>query len=395
MRMEFVKLAFEALKERKIRSGLTILMVLIGSALLIAIDGLSNGTQKFIDDEFKKFGTNLVVVTQRGGSNFEIKDWFVDEIKKWDEVLDVVPFIQQVATLYYRGKTRSVMVEGLDQSKLPLIFIGLEIEKGSFVSQSDRVGVLLGNQIAYSFGDEPINVGQTIQLYYSYVEESGKQETNKKSFVVRGVLSYFGSFAVPIDQVVFLSLEAAKELFNKKDKYDGVFILTVSDKYNDIVVERIREKYDVDILTPQSIKKSVDNIVRTISFFISSISFVSLLVASIGIITTLYTSMLERIREIGILKAIGFKNYHVLKLFLYEAALIGITGASLGLVSGVALANLLKEIFFKDVPFLKPFFSINVMINTWIIAVGLSILSGLYPSWRASRLDPVVALKYE
>jgi len=160
-------------------------------------------------------------------------------------------------------------------------------------------------------------------------------------------------------------------------------------------MEEIKNNYDVDVVSPQSIKKMVDRVMSTLTFFIASISAISLFVAAIGIITTLYTSMLERIREIGILKAIGFRNIHILKLFLYEAAVIGIIGGTLGLIVGVAMAYLLKTIFFADIPFITPIFSPGIFTEVWLMATVLSIVAGLYPAWRASRFDPVIALKYE
>jgi len=393
--MEFLQLAYEALKERKVRATLTIFMVIIGSALLIAVDGLSNGTKTYIEGEFEKFGTNLVVVTRKS-QDFEIKDWFVDELKKMDGVVDAVPFIEQTVAIYSRGKTRSVIVSGIDQSKLHYVIPKLEIEEGTLVSETDTIGIVLGNQVAYGTRGEIFAwIGQTVQLIYTKVKEGGERETIRKSFVVRGVFKYLGSYFIPVDQVVWISLRAAEILFDRSGTYDGVYVITEDPDLNKQIMEEIKENYDVDVLTPQAIKEMVDRVMSTLTFFISSISFVSLLVASIGIITTLYTSMLERIREIGILKAIGFRRIHILKMFLYEAAIIGMVGGSLGLVLGVLMAIALKNYFFAQVPFITPIFTPGIFIEIWSMATILSIISGLYPAWRAAQLDPVVALKYE
>ncbi len=391
--MEFVILALEALKERKVRSALTILMVLIGASLLVSINSISNGTQVYVNKEYEKFGTNMIVVTQRG-ADFEIKDWFVDELKKIDGVVDAIPVIQTYATMYFQGEKRSVFVTGVEQEKLPLIYRALKIKEGDFVPETDTSGVLLGYQIANSF-DPPIQLGQSITIYYSYTDEQGEQHLKKKSFRVGGILDYFGSYIVPVDQVVFMPLKAANSFFQRNGKYDVVYVITADDSLNTQIEEYIKNHWEVDTLTPQSIKETAENILNTLNFFISSVSFVSLLVASIGIITTLYTSMLERIREIGLLKAIGYKNRHILKMFLYEAALIGILGGTMGIFGGIILAIIMKQLFFAEIPFLEPVFSIPSMLQVWVMAFILSIISGLYPSWRASRLDPIIALKYE
>lgn len=391
--MDFLILALEALKERRIRSALTILMVIIGASLLVSINGLSNGTKDFVNKEAEKFGTNLIVVTQRG-SDFEIKDWLVDKIKRIRGVVDVIPFIQTYAVVNFQGESRTVFVTGIEQDKLHYIYKGLEVEEGDLVAETDISGVLLGNQIANSF-KTPIHVGQSIQIIYKYTDENGETKYKKKSFSVRGVLAYFGSFVSPVDQVVFMSLRAANNFFNRNGRYDGLYVITADADLNDEIADYIKSNWDVDTLTPQSMKETVDRIINTFSFFISSVSFVSLLVAAIGIITTLYTSMLERIKEIGVLKAIGYKNYHILKMFLYEAAIIGLVGGTVGILGGFALAHLLRELFFKSLPFVYPIFSFDVVFQVWLMSVILSIIAGLYPSWRASKLDPIVALKYE
>ncbi len=391
--MDFLILALEALKERRIRSALTILMVIIGASLLVSINGLSNGTKDFVNKEAEKFGTNLIVVTQRG-SDFEIKDWLVDKIKRIRGVVDVIPFIQTYAVVNFQGESRTVFVTGIEQDKLHYIYKGLEVEEGDLVAETDISGVLLGNQIANSF-KTPIHVGQSIQIIYKYTDENGETKYKKKSFSVRGVLAYFGSFVSPVDQVVFMSLRAANNFFNRNGRYDGLYVITADADLNDEIADYIKSNWDVDTLTPQSMKETVDRIINTFSFFISSVSFVSLLVAAIGIITTLYTSMLERIKEIGVLKAIGYKNYHILKMFLYEAAIIGLVGGTVGVLGGFALAHLLREFFFKSLPFVYPIFSFDVVFQVWLMSVILSIIAGLYPSWRASKLDPIVALKYE
>ncbi|RLI36632.1 hypothetical protein DRO55_03170 [Candidatus Bathyarchaeota archaeon] len=126
-----------------------------------------------------------------------------------------------------------------------------------------------------------------------------------------------------------------------------------------------------------------------------NIAAVSLLVASVGIITTLWTSMMERIREIGILKAIGFSNEKILRLFLNEAIIIGLMGGTLGLFTGIGLAYVMKSFFRGEFAHITPIFTIPSLFGTWVLCVVLSMVSGFYPAWRASRLDPVASLRHE
>ena len=391
--MEFLILAFEALKERRLRSALTILMVIVGVTLLVGVEGVSKGTQRFIEGEFEKFGTNIVVVIPTDQSQL-IDDYIADDIKEMDGVLDVVPAVSRFATISAGGREKTVMVVGIELEKLYLLVPELSLKDGVLPSETDYAGVVLGHKVAYNpDGTKFVDVGEAIRITYAWFEQ-GEQKMAEKSFVVRGIFKGIGSYFIPIDEQLYLPLRSAKKFF-EADEYDHLYIITVDDKHTQMVADEVSNKYGFNTLTPQMIKETVDTILGAINMYILAISVVSLMVASIGIITTLYTSMLERIREIGVLKAIGFKKRHILKMFLYEALIIGIIGAIVGMIMGVILSYALKSIFFPQFPFINPYFTIDVFIISAVVAIGFSLVSGLYPAWRASKLDPVVALRYE
>jgi len=391
--MEFLILAFEALKERRLRSALTILMVIVGVTLLVGVEGVSKGTQRFIEGEFEKFGTNIVVVIPTDQSQL-IDDYIVDDIKEMDGVLDVVPAVSRFATISAGGREKTVMVVGIELEKLYLLVPELSLKDGVLPSETDYAGVVLGHKVAYNpDGTKFVDVGEAIRITYAWFEQ-GEQKMAEKSFVVRGIFKGIGSYFIPIDEQLYLPLKSAKKFF-EADEYDHLYIITVDDKHTQMVADEVSNKYGFNTLTPQMIKETVDTILGAINMYILAISVVSLMVASIGIITTLYTSMLERIREIGVLKAIGFKKRHILKMFLYEALIIGIIGAIVGMIMGVVLSYALKSIFFPQFPFINPYFTIDIFIISAAVAIGFSLVSGLYPAWRASKLDPVVALRYE
>jgi len=201
---------------------------------------------------------------------------------------------------------------------------------------------------------------------------------------------------VPLDQIAFISLSSAKSFFNRHDVYDGIYVITEDPSLNDVVRARLQARYNVNVLSPKSIADAIQRISSAISLFVDSIAAVSLLVASVGIITTLWTSMIERIREIGILKAIGFSNGKIMRLFLNEAIIIGVVGGTLGLVFGVGLAYIMKTFFRGDFfVTITPMFTPQNFLSTWLLCLILSMVSGFYPAWRASQLDPVTSLRHE
>ncbi|MDQ1280492.1 MAG: transporter permease [Thermoproteota archaeon] len=401
--LETFTLAFEALKERRLRSTLTILMVIMGASLIVALDGTGNGFTAFIDNQFSTLGSNIIIIQPRS-SSFKMDTTTIDAISDIEGVSEVIPFIQQISSVSSGSEDQSVVIVGVDQSKLPILFPTISLQSGDYVASSDSIGILLGSEVTHSdSASGPFaTIGQTIMMKYQRYEGQ-KPIVSQLAFSVRGTLNTIGSSIVPVDQMVFISLSSANNFFDRGSVYDGVYMITGSSDTNSAVQNRIRNRYssDITITSPQAIANVIDNIKGGVYLFISIVAYVSLLVASVGIITTLHTSMMERTKEIGLLKAIGFSNTLVLTLFLNEATIIGIIGGFIGLGSGIGLSFLMSNFVGGSFRIggegvqIIPWFSPTTLFTTWLLCVGLSMISGFYPAWRASRLDPVVALRQE
>jgi len=408
---QLFSISFEALKERRLRTSLTILMVIMGASLIVALNGTGNGFTNFVNDQFRTLGANVLILSPRG-ENIEMNTALSEDMTKFDGVDEVLPYIQQISTIVSQGKEQTSIVVGVDQSKLPLLFPTLGFEVGTFVSESDSIGIILGNEVVRSSeqGGEFAGLGQTVKIMYVTYEEQ-KPEPVQRSFVVRGILNYIGSGVVPVDQMVFVSTSAANSFFNRGGDFDGFYIVTENPDLNEEVRLLIEDTYgsDIIIISPQLISNTINQITGGVYLFINVVAMVSLLVASVGIITTLQTSMMERIKEIGLLKALGFNKRLILGLFLCEAMIIGIVGGSIGLALGMGLSHGMSTLLVRSIlpenlgaeggrSFslqLIPAFDPWNLLFTWALCLTLSMISGFYPSWRASRLDPVVALRHE
>jgi putative ABC transport system permease protein len=387
-------------------------MVVMGASLIVALDGTGNGFTAFINDQFASLGANVLILQPRGGS-IDVDRIVVDTISKYDGVKDAIPFIQQIVPVTSKGKTQTTIVVGMDQSKLPLLFPTISIDTGQFVATTDSIGILFGSEVAQTSEEIEafVSLGQTVSVIYQKYERE-KTVVLRRTFNVRGILKTVGSGVVPVDQMVFITTSTANSFFNRNNNYDGVYVITQDSEMNTPVQQQIRQKYSTDltIISPQSIANVIDQIKSGVYFFISMVAYVSLLVASVGIITTLHTSMMERIKEIGLLKAIGFNNRLVLTLFIGEAIIIGAIGASVGLLSGMGLSYgitfLIGGAFRPFSPTqsqtstrflmnINPIFASSNLLSTWSLCIALSVIAGFYPAWRASRLDPVDALRHE
>ncbi len=407
--VQLLRLSFDALKERRLRAGLTILMVIMGASLLVALNGTGNGFTNFVDKQFSSLGANVLILTPRSES-IQIDSSLLNDVSKIEGVQDTIPYIQQISAVSSKGTDQTTIVVGLEQVKLPLLFPSLSFDKGSYVSESDNVGVVLGNEVARlpDQSESFAGMGETVKIVYQ-AYNGQRSITLDKAFVVRGLLNYMGSGVVPADQMSFISTSAAKKLFNRGDNYDGLYVISKNPDLNEQVLDKIRERYgnDLVIISPQQISKVIEQISGGVYLFIQVVAMVSLLVASVGIITTLQTSVMERLKEIGLLKALGFNKRLILGMFLFEAMIIGVVGGAIGVGLGMGIAQGMSSLLGQNFKIesngpgtgiqlnITPSFDLWNLVLTWVLCVFLSMIAGFYPSWRASRLDPVVALRTE
>ena len=157
------------------------------------------------------------------------------------------------------------------------------------------------------------------------------------------------------------------------------------------------------MITPKAIMQAQAHTQSGSSAFTLEIAFIALLVGAIGIVTTLYTSVNERIKEIGTMKAIGAKPWFILSIFLSEAVLIGLIGSTLGIFTGTGVAYLLTSGFGGSTPgggppgaaapHISPIFLPNDLLYVWFLSLSISLVAGVYPAWKASRLSPLEALR--
>jgi putative ABC transport system permease protein len=404
-------LSFDALKERKARSALTILMVIVGGGLMIAINGMSAGQSAFVNKQLNTLAPNIMFVSSgqhgfRGPSgpptiifNTEV----VNRIKSLPYVQQVIPEYQGQLQLNAMGNIENAQVMGMDPTKVALISPSMQLVPGSSIQANNPTGMLVGDSIANPPGlTTPfVTVGQTVKAIYSFADPTtGKLQTESRSFIVTGVMQPTGNNQ--IDKAVIINEATANSLFHKGGKYDSMDVAADSPDYVNAVQQEITNIYgsnNIGVTTPKAILQTRQQFQSGNSSFIIDIAFISLLVGAVGIITTLYTSVNERIKEIGTMKAIGAKNSFILSLFMSEALLIGLMGSTLGILMGVMGGYIMTE-FAPGTPggggaaaHISPIFIPHDILNVWILSVILSLAAGIFPAWKASRLSPLEALR--
>ncbi|HEX5892126.1 MAG TPA: FtsX-like permease family protein, partial [Nitrososphaeraceae archaeon] len=309
---------------------------------------------------------------------------------------EVIPSYQADITLESQGESKNNAVLSMDPQKLFVIAPTLELLEGSTLRQNDPSAMVIAEDVANPPGEATpfISLGQSVRAKFSFVDDiTGQSQEESKNFVVTGVMESTGN--PTIDNSVVINTAAGDAFLKKSGKFDSLFVVAQSSEYVDAVEQEIRSLYgnDIGITTVKAILKTVQEFTGGINAFLLSIAVISLIVGAVGIITTLYTSVIERIREIGTLKALGAQKSNILSLFLVEALIIGIIGATLGLLAGIGGGYLLTRAGPGDGPPLDPVYLPTDMINVWMISVGLSVIAGLLPAWKASRVTPIEALR--
>jgi len=412
------KLAFKAMVDRKVRSVLTILGVTVGSAIILALIASSSGLTAGIASNIEKTGANVLTIQNAGGffergatSTYQLSQQDVNYLQTITGVIAAYPYYSYGASINSGGSSLRASLVAIDLTALPVLYKGLTLAEGYLPALGDTTSAAVGWGIANPVSGTPIGLNQMVSMSITGI----KGTTGAVSYTVlaSGILAQYGTALFSnIDDTVYIPLQAAQFL-SRSPYFSGIFVLV--DNTNDVstVQTTITTYYstNVRVISPGQILSSITAITGELTLFLGSIGAVSLFVATVGIVNTMYVSVMERTREIGILKALGYKPKQIMALFLSEASLTGVIGAFCGLALGYVISFVMggmlgglggARIGFGGGPgggggttTIYPVFSTGLIAFSLVFPVILATAAGLYPAWRASRMNAVVALKYE
>ncbi|MFQ6074395.1 MAG: ABC transporter permease, partial [Candidatus Bathyarchaeia archaeon] len=352
-RKRILAMAWENMKQRRLRTFLTTLGVVIGITAIIALASLGEGFRITVQERMQRgFELNVLTVMSGGiltGTGSEFTDEDVQNIRNITGVVVASPLIQKTGVKPYsadgtRNSTAWVMLAVNFTEFWQIYPERLVFENGSLPEHIQNNTIVLGYNVQHPSENETLaNPGEDIEVEIRMLK-AGYPSVGNYTFSVAGALEKSGAAGfINFDNTIFISLERAKKIY-EIDTADMVFVKIEDPEESERIADEIEERFqprDVRVLVPSTFMQQVESVLNMLETFLISIASVALLVAGLGIMNIMTVSVMERTREIGILKAIGAKNRTVLTMFLSEAALIGLIGGVAGIPAGYAIAHVM------------------------------------------------------
>ena len=426
---DVVRLGVKGISERKVRTALTVLTVVIGIAAIVSLVSLVSGISASISKSLESIGPTTLFLVPSRSTIFTGAD--VAEIESFPNVSSVVPGIELSANITENGQQTTVTVIGINNYSLSDVIGGVNLYTGRMYNQTVLPLAVVGYGIAFPATSQTSpSVSLNQPLYLTLRTKNGAKSI---TIVPVGILNVYGtsSFISP-DSTIFMPLTAVESLTNQYS-YSALIVKATNAStvapldtlLNDIYGDR------ATIISVQQIAATVASITGSIALLLGSVAGVSLIVAGISILSIMMVSVTERTKEIGILKAIGFKKRDILMLFLTEAVIIGLLGGIVGTLVGGGVSYALPSLLSRGpsggaggIPgggakgsvvvgggtrlhsspssssvasgiSLTPIVSPATIIIAIAIALIVSIIASLYPAFKAASVDPIVALRSE
>ncbi len=401
---EYFKIALRNIKTRKLRTLLTLLGIIIGIFLIISLLSLSEGLKSTINQQLQSLGGKMVMIMPGGDEDFFSSMMFggaklekvdMEAIEKAEGVDTVIGYSYTGTLARYKTEAKQIAISGLDPWKKSLeimtIFQGWDLSEGRWPTKGKEI--LIGKMVAEDIFSKKVKSGSELII-------------KGRKFNVVGVLKTLGS--KQDDSMVYMDMEVYQDITGEKRGTASYAMAKLKEGTDENIVakaikaalEKTRKRRfgadeaDFSVLTSEKMGEITGTIMGIIQLVIFLFAGIAIIVGGIGITNSMFTSVRERTREIGIMKALGAKNSAILLIFLFEAGIVGLVGGVVGTLMGVILAKGIQ--IYGQV---HPIFYFNASISPGLILFGLGFsfiigcLSGFFPARSAAKLKPVEALR--
>ncbi len=399
---DYVKFVFGALRQRKVRSWLTMIGIFIGIAAVVSLISLSQGMQVAIEKQFASLGTDKLIVQAAGGGfgppgagvsvHLTSKDKKVIQGVKGVDL--VVSRLIRVVKFEFKDEVRYsyavTIPDDPDEFSLVVEANDYQIDQGRFPNKNS-FEALVGANAAQTFFDKELELRNKVKI-------------QGEEFKIVGILKKSGN--PQQDSTFVLPEKKLLTILGINDEIDILPLRIESGEDPNIVASSIKKelrkfrnveegKEDFVVQSPQQIIATLNNILLIIQGVLVGLAAISLIVGGIGIMNTMYTAVLERTKEIGVLKAIGAKRSKILAIFLIESGFLGTVGGIIGITFGFIVSKLVEYAAFQvyGSNLISAHVSIYLILGTLAFSFGIGTLSGFFPALQAAKLHPVEALR--
>ena len=403
MLKDYFKLSFRSAKHRKIRSFLTMIGIFIGIAAVVGLISLSQGLKTAVSEQFSNLGSDKVIVQAAGGGfgppgaavtlPITLKD--KEAVAKVSGVDIAVGRLIRTVKIEFNDEQKFNFAVTIPKDKeerdLVMQVNDYKLESGKFFDSNSKGEVVVGSDFAKDYFEVPLEIRDRITI-------------QDKEFKISGILKKSGN--PQKDSTMVISESDLRDLLDIRDIYDivpaqikeGEDLALVSQSIKKALrksrdVEEGKENFIVE--TPEQVLETLNIILVIIQGVLVGIAGISLVVGGIGIMNTMYTAVVQRTKEIGIMKSLGAKDKDILILFIIESGFLGFFGGLIGVILGFSFAKLVELVAFQLFGsfLIKANFSPLLMIGSLTFAFVVGTISGILPAMQAAKLKPIDALK--
>jgi putative ABC transport system permease protein len=380
---------------RQLRSWLTVLGVIIGIAAIVSLITIGQGLENAIIEQFSVLGAGKIRIVPEGLTGPPVGDSGLteDDVEIVENTIGVDyagGAILTSATVNYDNQDYVTFLKAIDSNLAEegKVDINAEIGEGKWFSSGERKVAVIGYGFANNLFEDKIRLKNSFEI-------------DGEKFKVIGILKKIGTQEV--DNVLYIPKEDAKEMFDKGEEVNFIYAAVEEGKDLDEIAEKVQANLEnsrgndnFEVYTPEQLMAQLGSILGIVQFILAGIATISLVVGGVGIMNTMYTSVLERTKEIGAMKAIGANGKQILILFLIESGLIGLAGGMIGVIVGTLFAFSVSGIAtIAGYDYLNITIMWSVIFFSLAFAFIVGVISGLWPAYKASKLSPIDALRYE
>jgi putative ABC transport system permease protein len=393
---ESLQMAFDSIKERKLRSSLTVLGIVIGISAIIALVSIGSGTNVAVSKALGSLGANTLFITGGGGGGFgppssatalTKKDLTtIESIKGIDLVIGIAVKSESVT---FKDETKRLSFFGIDTKEGQKFFKDLgvvTVNEGRFFNSGERHAVVIGFNTAE-------------KSFSNVIGMNDKLTVGDQKIKVIGILKETGSSTY--DSIIIAPIDDISDTPGNP-QYTIVFARVSNPTAIDDIAANVQKKMDdlhgkkaFLVYTSKQLTEQIGTVTNTLSIVLGGIAGIALIVAGIGIANTMFMSIVERTKEIGIMKAIGATNKNIIEIFLMEAALIGLIGGIVGDMLGLLLSNALGIILQNYGLSFSTVVTPELLLIGLGFSIGVGVLFGFIPARNAAKMSPIEALRYE